>query len=195
MMNVMRYELGSANVALDLAGTVSHRHAEDRHDWLPDPAALAAWTVRAGLVDQAPPVDAAGLAATIELREAVYRLARTTLEGRAGETDDRELVNRAAALPPVRVRLLEDGGLAREGDLTAVRASVAVAAIELLGGPDVPRLKACGAAPCTRLYVDRSRRGDRRWCDMSGCGNRAKAAAYRRRKTTAVPHDSAPPAH
>ncbi|MBB6379474.1 putative RNA-binding Zn ribbon-like protein [Pseudonocardia eucalypti] len=181
----MRYELGSGNVALDLAGTVSHRHAEDRHDRLPDPAALAAWTVRTGLVDQAPPADAAGLAATTELREAVYRLARATLEGRTGETGDRELVNRVAALPPVRIRLLGGGGLAREGDLTAVRATVAIAAIELLGGPDVARLKACGAHPCSRLYVDRSRRGDRRWCDMSGCGNRAKAAAYRRRKAAA----------
>lgn len=187
MMNVMRYELGSGNVALDLAGTVSHRHAEDRHDWLPDPSALAAWTVWAGLVDQAPLVDAAGLAATTELREAVYRLARATLEGRAGETGDRELVNRVAALPPVRVRLLDGGKIAREGDLGAIQATVAVAAIELLGGPDRPRLKACGAEPCTRLYVDRSRRGDRRWCDMSGCGNRAKAAAYRRRKSAAHP--------
>jgi predicted RNA-binding Zn ribbon-like protein len=42
-------------------------------------------------------------------------------------------------------------------------------------------LRRCDDPKCTRLFIDRSRGGRRRWCDMKGCGDRAKAAAYRRR--------------
>ncbi|MBL1066453.1 CGNR zinc finger domain-containing protein [Streptomyces sp. 7-21] len=30
------------------------------------------------------------------------------------------------------------------------------------------------------MFVDRSRRGVRRWCDMGSCGNRATAAGFPR---------------
>jgi predicted RNA-binding Zn ribbon-like protein len=32
------------------------------------------------------------------------------------------------------------------------------------------------------VYFDRSRNQSKVWCDMSGCGSRAKARAYRRRQ-------------
>jgi predicted RNA-binding Zn ribbon-like protein len=48
--------------------------------------------------------------------------------------------------------------------------------------PDGERLRRCDGARCTRLFVDRSRDGRRRWCEMKGCGDRAKAAAYRQRR-------------
>ncbi|HEY2207217.1 MAG TPA: ABATE domain-containing protein [Pseudonocardia sp.] len=179
----MGYTFVSGNVALDLAGTVGHRDGEDRYDLLTGPATLASWVVDAGLVDEAPPVDEHGLAATVELREAVFRLARAQLRGEAGAAADRDVLNAAAAAAPVTVTLRPgDGdGVARAGDLDAVRSSIAREAIGLLGGPRSAQLKACGADPCTRLYLDLSRRGARRWCDMRECGNRAKAAAYRSR--------------
>ncbi|MEU6657487.1 CGNR zinc finger domain-containing protein [Streptomyces sp. NPDC046821] len=52
--------------------------------------------------------------------------------------------------------------------------------MELLTQP-AGQIKECAAPRCTRLYVDRSHRGSRRWCDMTRCGNRAKAAAHRSR--------------
>lgn len=57
---------------------------------------------------------------------------------------------------------------------------VAFSAARLLEGPDLARLKACGG--CGRLFLDASHNRSRRWCDMQGCGNRAKAARYRARK-------------
>jgi predicted RNA-binding Zn ribbon-like protein len=183
----MSFKFVSGHIALDLAGTVAHWDSEDQFDLLTGPDALGRWTVEAGVLDTAPPVDADGLAATTELREAIYRLARAMVEGAPGDPSDGELVNRAAEPAPVSVRLVGPGSMARDGDLTAVRSTVARAAIELLGGPAGEQLKLCSATPCTRLYLDNSRRGSRRWCDMRECGNRAKAAGYRRRHTSPQP--------
>jgi len=77
------------------------------------------------------------------------------------------------------------GAAERTGDLAAARATLARATVELLGGPGADQLKECVGERCTRLFLDSSRRGTRRWCDMSECGNRAKAAAYRGRHTPA----------
>jgi predicted RNA-binding Zn ribbon-like protein len=43
------------------------------------------------------------------------------------------------------------------------------------------RLKACPADDCRWAFYDRSRNRSGTWCDMSECGNRAKARAYRER--------------
>jgi predicted RNA-binding Zn ribbon-like protein len=61
-------------------------------------------------------------------------------------------------------------------------ASIARDAIELFGGPDLTRLRSCGRAGCTRLFVDDSRGANRVWCGMRECGNKVNAAAYRRRQ-------------
>jgi len=50
-------------------------------------------------------------------------------------------------------------------------------------GPDAARIRQCGDPPCTRLFVDTSRARSRRWCDMAGCGNRAKVAGFRARNS------------
>jgi predicted RNA-binding Zn ribbon-like protein len=46
---------------------------------------------------------------------------------------------------------------------------------------DFTYVKACEGAPCTLLFVDRTRGHARRWCSMAVCGNRAKQAAHRNR--------------
>jgi predicted RNA-binding Zn ribbon-like protein len=60
--------------------------------------------------------------------------------------------------------------------------SLAVDVLTLLADDEaLGRLRECENADCTRLYVDTSRAGTRRWCGMSGCGNRAKVARFRER--------------
>lgn len=59
---------------------------------------------------------------------------------------------------------------------------VARSAAELLtSDEEVGRLELCDAHDCGWLFVDASRNRSRRWCDMSDCGNRAKARRYRER--------------
>lgn len=44
------------------------------------------------------------------------------------------------------------------------------------------RVRACAAPDCGWVFVDRSKNGSRRWCDMGSCGNRAKLRSYRLRQ-------------
>lgn len=43
-------------------------------------------------------------------------------------------------------------------------------------------IKCCGNPKCGWLFIDRSRRQNRRWCEMRECGSRAKARRYYQRK-------------
>jgi predicted RNA-binding Zn ribbon-like protein len=52
----------------------------------------------------------------------------------------------------------------------------------LLGSPDLGRLRECEAVGCGRLYLDTTKNGSRRWCDMATCGNRAKARRHQARR-------------
>jgi predicted RNA-binding Zn ribbon-like protein len=52
---------------------------------------------------------------------------------------------------------------------------VAVQAAALLAGPDLARLKVCGLPDCDWLFIDLSKNGRRRWCQMNVCGSREKA--------------------
>lgn len=62
---------------------------------------------------------------------------------------------------------------------------VAWDAARLLTSAARPPIRRCANDRCRWLFLDESRRGNRRWCDMAVCGSRAKARTYyRRRKAT-----------
>jgi len=54
--------------------------------------------------------------------------------------------------------------------------------VETLVRGDLTRLRICAHPDCVLRFYDDSKNGTRRWCTMTGCGNRAKAAAYLQRK-------------
>ncbi len=87
----------------------------------------------------------------------------------------------AAAAAHRRLEPAARGGAARWGwrDPAAHLASplwpVAWRAAELLASDEAARLRVCGAVDCGWMYVDRSRNGLRRWCQMEVCGTRAKS--------------------
>jgi predicted RNA-binding Zn ribbon-like protein len=132
------------------------------------------------------PAAARTCARPVAVREAIYRLARARLAGEPMPAADVEAVNAAAAATPVTEVLAQDG-LRRAGTADEVLATLARAAVVLLGGQDAGRVRQCEDPPCTRLFVDTSRARSRRWCEMSGCGNRAKVAGYRARRSAAGP--------
>lgn len=47
---------------------------------------------------------------------------------------------------------------------------------------ELGRVRRCADPRCARVFLDTSRNGTRRWCDMGTCGNRAKAARHRARQ-------------
>jgi predicted RNA-binding Zn ribbon-like protein len=166
---------------LDFLATIAERGTTDEEK-LQAPGDLADWALQSGLTTAAPKVTAAQLAAAIELREAAYRALTALIDGDAPRPQDRALVNAAATRPRPIPHLGGDGTVARAGDVGAVLAALACDCIELFASPEHDRLRRCEDPKCTRLFIDRSRGARRRWCDMKGCGDRAKAAAYRRRR-------------
>ena len=142
---------------------------------------LGNWTVLAGIVDAPPRIGPAGLGAAKTLREALYRMVAALIEHRPPDATDRALVNAAAALAPP-VPYLDDDGLHRTGSLNTVLAVLARDCLDLCASPDKNALHWCADSTCTRPFIDRSRGQLRRWCGMKGCGDRAKAAAYRQRQ-------------
>ena len=73
------------------------------------------------------------------------------------------------------------------GDLLRdICAAVFTALLRASARPVWPRLKACRGEDCRWVFVDASRNTSRRWCDMAGCGNRAKSASFRDRRASSV---------
>ena len=52
---------------------------------------------------------------------------------------------------------------------------------EFVAEPDFTYVRRCEGSGCTLFFRDVSKNHKRRWCSMEVCGNRAKAAAYRKR--------------
>jgi predicted RNA-binding Zn ribbon-like protein len=128
----------------------------------------------------------------LQLREVIYRLVVAGANGSPpGPGDLREF--NAAPAPPApgrgragrrRVRLgLKDLGAGLDAPLGVVLESAA----QLLTSPgDLTRVGHCAGETCDWLFIDTSRNRSRRWCSMSGCGNRAKARRHHQRKRAAV---------
>ena len=57
-------------------------------------------------------------------------------------------------------------------------------AAELLTSEEAAQIRECAGEDCGWMYVDRSRNGLRRWCQMETCGNREKAKRRAGRSST-----------
>ncbi len=55
-------------------------------------------------------------------------------------------------------------------------------AADLLVSKTRQRVRVCASDTCNWIFMDTSRNGRRRWCDMKICGNRTKVRRYRSRR-------------
>jgi predicted RNA-binding Zn ribbon-like protein len=184
--------------ALDLVNTVdwTSRGLEDER--LTDFDRLTRWAERAGVLPSktgaalrrratAKPREAEGAyRATLRARQALQRIFSAIAEGKpAGdELDD---FNRllGQALEHMRMvpatggradrRKLRLGWEQLETRLDAVIWPVLWSAASLIASDEASRIRICGGADCGWMYVDRSRNGLRRWCQMDTCGTREKS--------------------
>lgn len=172
-------------LGLDLLNTV-WIDADGRHDLLADRSGLALWLTLHGFADRAP-ASAAVHEALVAAREAI-----------AAHIADPAAPQAAALLNG----LLAQGSLLRSVGAGGSQTTIAVADPALLPAwtaaedylrlleRDAARVRNCAGPGCVLHFFDISRRGDRRWCSMSGCGNRAKAARHYARTTGRLDPDS-----
>jgi predicted RNA-binding Zn ribbon-like protein len=181
---------------LDFVNTVDPRHDDQRDDCLGSYPQLLRWAAEAGLLtaeeysglevrsQQEPGLADAVHRRALELREALYRLfaAQPPAQGDLARLTDE--AHRAWAMAKLARSV---GGWAWRWDTPAqldrVLWPIAQSAAELLTSGQLGRVRECeGHNGCGWLFLDTSKNGRRRWCDMRVCGNRAKARRHRQRE-------------
>jgi predicted RNA-binding Zn ribbon-like protein len=66
--------------------------------------------------------------------------------------------------------------------MSSALAMVVHSIVELLQSDDRRLLRLCANEHCGWVFLDRSRKRNRQWCEMRACGGRAKARRYRARR-------------
>ena len=61
---------------------------------------------------------------------------------------------------------------------------MSASAADALVTGELIRIRRCADVRCLHVFFDSTKNGRRRWCDMSTCGNRAKAARHREKVRT-----------
>ena len=190
-------KLEAGRLCLDFANTLDWHASEHPIEKLNTYADLVAWSHRIGLLDEraaqrlnAQADQRPGLAADVldkahTLREAIYAIFVATSHGGTPEPGDVEAVNAALAELFSRSRLVKSGGGFEwdwgggEDDLDQMLWWVLQSAVEVMTTDDLQRVGQCADdRGCGWLFFDTSKNRTRRWCDMRGCGNRAKARRH-----------------
>jgi predicted RNA-binding Zn ribbon-like protein len=180
------FEFVAGRLALDFVATLSER-GTTALERLATPQDLSDWIELAHVLDRRLSITDAELDAARKLREALFAVLTTWTQGGSPAERHRRIVNAAAAASPPAPALARDGRVSRDGNIESVFALLARDALGLADSPDLDLVRWCADPSCSRPFVDRSRGHRRRWCGMRGCGDRAKAAAYRRRQRDGLP--------
>lgn len=195
-------KLLGGSLCLDFVNTVDPRHASPREEHLRDYESVLGWARNTGLVASE---EASGLAAgarrrpdaarrvhadAVALRETLYSIFGAVARGGVCPPRSMQRLNDwlTDALPKRQI-VAEGSGFAwewnRDDSLDRILRPVVWSAAELLTRGRLERVRECpGDDSCGWLFLDTSKNGSRRWCDMRTCGNRAKARRHYRRATT-----------
>jgi len=123
-----------------------------------------------------------------QLRSELRRAAEAVSRGRPMHGS---VLNTVNGLLKKRVQIEQlvrkSGGIERRAVLQLKGAADALSAIaecaaNLLSGTEVCKIRRCEGPGCILFFLDTTRNHTRRWCSMAGCGNRVKAAEFRKRQ-------------
>lgn len=154
------------------------------------------WLTHMGVLDQRDAaLEIARFAASAEdAQAALERLRRTRAgmrevidaidAGRAPALDALADLNATLGIGEVTQLVMAGGSLrvvrrCQADPFDEAIAALARALADAIGDGRQARLRICGNDRCRWAFYDRSRPGTRRWCEMSSCGNRMKAARHR----------------
>jgi predicted RNA-binding Zn ribbon-like protein len=187
---------------LDFVNTDDTRRADGmrRADALRDFDLFIDWLQSAAVLDgerasgirrrafQQPAGAAASLVDARRVRAALRALAERGLQSGKTRGDALTEINRilGRSAGTRRVEERADGSYARTfvsvGDAFAgLMLPVVDSAADSLIAGELARVRRCSDPRCPHVFIDTTKNGRRRWCDMATCGNRAKAARHRRR--------------
>lgn len=183
------------DAALDFINTVSGRDQTPR-DWLDSYARLLEWATLVRLLPERnlraltrkmhgePATAARALTRAKELREELFALVSAIAAGNAPPKSALVALREhwLAGIDAHELRF-ENGQVTADiradaGDFDLIAAMVAYRMVEHVLPQPVDRLRMCGGTNCAWVFIDSSKAGRRRWCDMAMCGNVAKAQRF-----------------
>jgi len=191
--------LVAGKLALDFTNTESGRGGGEHLDHLQEAADLVEWAAHAKIFGEN---DAALARRMIKdqtklaryliargrfLRETIYQINSNVV---AGKPQAKKLLH---SLSATHADMLATATLTPHGDhyewawhprfelTAAILGPITLSALNLLLDADLSRIKQCRGNHCGWLFYDSTKNKSRHWCDMSVCGNRAKASALRAR--------------
>lgn len=191
-----RFEFTGGHVALDFANTVNSRPTDQAEELLTDYVALAIWARDAGVLTphayeklyvqavQAPGRATEALHEAIKLRDAIFAVFYAVVEHQPVPSNAMARINFYAQEAAAHRQVVPSGRHFEwkwqdlDTYLTAMLWPVARAAADLLVSDQLDRVRLCASESCDWLFIDTSRNGMRRWCEMKTCGNRDKARRH-----------------
>jgi predicted RNA-binding Zn ribbon-like protein len=190
------FEFSGGDLSLDFVNTVDERPTDHSNELLPTSAEYISWAHQARLLTKMqelnllkkasrnPREAEAARKSAIAMREVLFQILVHRIEGKEiPETlaakwnkyvqramDQYELVSGKKGF--------EWHCIADPLEFDSFLWPVIHSAVQLLTGPNADRIRRCAQDYCDWIFLDESKRGNRRWCDMSICGNRAKAERF-----------------
>ena len=191
---------------LDFVNTLSYNKGEP-YEHLTDAQTAVSWLQQHALLHQemadailGDAKDADGeerlLTRIRRVRGALRELLDAAVEKRPPQNAALKEVNRALRAPYVIELVPAADGVSldhrHEGDpISGAMARLSEVVTRELTGDSTRRLRVCANDECRWVFNDHSPAGRRKWCDMSSCGNRAKAARHRERQKTKALEEAA----
>lgn len=195
--------LKGERLCLDFTNTKSGRGSSHELDHLQTFDDLMDWAEHAGVFAQARcdalrAISSERIAESqivlqdaVGLRETLYRVFMAITEQAPAPEKDVIALNRwiGRSYPHLELTPSPDCfafGWSQSGaDLTSVLWPIIQSAAEVLTQARFDRIKCCPGLNCGWLFLDVTKNGKRRWCDMATCGNREKSRLHYRRGRTA----------
>lgn len=175
------------HLALDLLNTEARDDGEAVEFWHGGDDVLR-WLARQGIVT-APgtpaPDPAALLAQALALRTLARELIGRHKEGKPVEVEGLNVYLHAHLGAPHLAHGADGrlvlGRVPRGDAIAALLGPVAEAVAHLLADGDFALVRQCEHPECVLWFYDRTKAHKRRWCSMALCGNRHKAAQFRKK--------------
>jgi predicted RNA-binding Zn ribbon-like protein len=195
-----QFDFVAGNACLDFVNTLDDRYTKPK-EGLHTYADLARFVAESGLLDisqadalikrssMSPDQGRKVLASAKELREAIHDVFWAIIHHRSARRTALAQLNASIQAAAGHLRLKEVDGLfvwqfEDEGRLDSILWPLARSAGELLVSHELEFVRACASESCQWFFLDTSKNHQRRWCDMTRCGNRAKVQRFYLRQKT-----------
>lgn len=194
-----RFELTGGVLCLDFINTLDDRFSEQPKELLKHYVDLGRFGEDTGILSEGqverlfrlsmerPDAAQKALRAAIQMREAMHAVFWALVQKKPVPPAALIILNGYIQSAGEHLKLVPANGhfewhFDSPDDFEAPLWPIARSAGELLASDQVQFVRACDSETCLWLFLDTSKNHRRRWCDMTKCGNRAKARAFYDRK-------------